>query len=124
MLESAEVRAEVDRIDLEILIPTTDPKKQRPIIIEAKFGHHLTTGQLSRYSKARRTARYDYKNGDFVLLADNHHAAKRLKGRQVTKWRLVTWQTLWLRFERLRPPEDNPDLAAFLSFLWNRVGQN
>ncbi|MCW2309763.1 PD-(D/E)XK nuclease family protein [Rhodobium gokarnense] len=124
VLEQAEARAEVDRIDLEILIPTADPRKRRPIIIEAKFGHHLTTGQLSRYLKARRNSRYDYANGDFVLLAENDRAAKRLKGRQVTKWRLVTWQTLWLRFERARPEEDNPDLSAFLSFLWNRVGRN
>lgn len=42
------VQAEVDRIDFEIWIPCSDTEHFRPVIVEAKFGHKITNGQLKK----------------------------------------------------------------------------
>lgn len=89
--------------------------------IEAKFGHHLTEGQLSKYWKIL-DRRLSLENADCVVLGLTENAGKGRKGRQVKNWRLVTWRNLWLGFEKFRPAEDDPELSKFLHTLWRRIG--
>lgn len=126
LLRFAEVEAErpVDggRIDLEFRIPySPDADRWRPIVVEAKLGHTLTKGQLGKYTRSVSTDPYDDAKADFVVLAQHDrertHISKRDK-----QWRFLTWRELWLRFERLRPQDDDPNFTIFLNMLWSRIG--
>lgn len=122
-LGAARVMAEVDRIDLEIHLPLAEPQRFRPILIEAKFDHKLTRGQLSRYNRTRkRDKTLDMAAAHRVLLGLTEDARKGLKGRQASQWNFVSWAELWLRFEKLRPRENNSNLTIFLHTLWHRIG--
>ena len=122
LLKRASVHAEADRIDLEIHLPVENSPKLRPVIIEAKFGHRITEGQLSWYRQRRAGREFDRDCADYVILGLTESAGKGRKGRQVDLWRLVTWRDLWLRFEKLRPSGDDPHLPLFLHTLWRRIG--
>ena len=122
-LQRTVVQAEIDRIDLEIRVPIEGSRLYRPIIIEAKLGHSITETQLSRYRKLRASDKaLDFGRADLVILGLTENARKGLKGQQVNIWRLVTWRDLWLRFEKLRPEGDDPQLSLFLHTLWRRIG--
>jgi len=118
------VMAEKDRIDLEIWIPQGSSGQYRPVIVEAKFGHKVTQGQLSKYTGTRRKDKVlIFKERHCVLLALDDTEMKNLVGKQNNIWKFVAWRDLWLTFEKLRPREDNPSLSIFLRQLWHRIGQ-
>lgn len=121
-LENCVIQAEKNRIDLEIWIPLRSGR-YRPVIIEAKFGHKLTVGQLANYLRERNNdCRLDMTNKHCVILGLCPTATKGLRGPQVNIWEFVAWRDLWLRFEKERPPEDDPNLTIFLHMLWHRIG--
>lgn len=107
LLRRAVVHAEADRIDLEVHLPIENSRKLRPVIIEAKFGHRITEGQLSWYRQRRMSRDFDISRADYVIVGLTERAGKGLKGKQLNMWRLVTWRDLWLRFEKLRPRGDD-----------------
>jgi hypothetical protein len=112
--------AEEGRIDLKIVWPDDENGSQRVVIVEAKFGHKITKGQLSKYLKATRRL---HGNPDHCILLTLDDAALRdLHWTQIDLWKNVFWRDLWLRFERLRPIEENPGLQIFMGALWNRIG--
>ena len=116
MLERAEVHSEVSRIDLEVRFPATEGRK-RVVLIEAKFEHKLTEGQL----RANRSKRKSYER-DCRIVGLTSAAGKGRRGTQTQLWRVVLWRDLWLRFERRRPYEADGQLAAFMAWLWQRIG--
>lgn len=118
------VQAEVDRIDLEIWIPCSDTEHFRPVIVEAKFGHKITNGQLKKYTDARKNdTSLTFKDRHCVVLGLAPKAMKGVVGRQNNVWKFVAWRDLWLRFEKLRPRENNPSFNIFLRLLWHRIGE-
>ncbi|MCY4533016.1 MAG: hypothetical protein OXC84_11940 [Gammaproteobacteria bacterium] len=115
-LEQAEVCSEVDRIDLEVRFKS-DSGKERVVLIEAKFEHKLTPGQLKCYNNKRKKFRRDFR-----IVGLTSAAGKGRWGKQTQLWRVVLWRDLWLRFERRRPYEVDGQLAAFMAWLWQRIG--
>ena len=113
-LTDCSVQAENDRIDLKVTWPGN------VVVIEAKFGHKVTEGQLKKY---RTAARMNYPSHDigYVLLALCPAARAPLKGRQRNIWTFCSWKQFFLMFERKRPHEDNPSLSIFLNCLWHRI---
>lgn len=127
ILRKAKVFAEKDRVDLEIWLPIANEGKSktkyRPILIEAKFGHKLTTGQLRGYEAVRKkTPNIEMKNAHRIILGLTSGARKGLKGRQSAMWSFIAWNDLWLGYEKLRPRENNPNLTIFMNLLWTRIG--
>ncbi|AKI01292.1 PD-(D/E)XK nuclease superfamily [Hoeflea sp. IMCC20628] len=121
--KSAVVEAEVNRIDLMLKYQKTGKEKMySALVIEAKFGHIITRGQLANYTKIVQKDRdIDNASTKLVVLGLDDSAMHGLKGRQWTNWRFVSWRDLWLRFERTRPAEDDPSLKIFLNWLWRRI---
>ncbi|MCY3793938.1 MAG: hypothetical protein OXG51_06125 [Gammaproteobacteria bacterium] len=115
-LKQAKVHSEVNRIDLEIRFQTT-PGVKRVVLIEAKFRHHITQGQLRTYYEARKN--YDRRDCRIVGLTSD--AGKGRRGKQIQVWPIVLWRDLWLRFEQRRPYETDGQLAAFMAWLWQRI---
>ena len=120
-LERAKAFAEQDRIDLEIRFSTMDDpmdESRRIVMIEAKFGHHLTLGQLSNYYKARK----DYRRRYCRIVGLRPKAGQGLHHKQDNIWSVHLWRDVWLQFEKRRPKERDGQLAAFMALLWQRIG--
>ncbi len=96
-------------------VPRVEGKQPTAVIIEAKFTHKITKGQLKRYRDA-------VNNATCILLALDERAKQGLKGRQNKIWSFVAWRDLWLRFEKARPDEDFPSLEILMKTLWGRIG--
>ena len=112
LLEQARVYSEADRIDLEVRF------QKRVVLVEAKFAHTLTKGQLSKYYEARK----GYHGRDCRIVGLTPDAGTGRHHKQVKKWPVMLWRDLWLRFEQRRPCEADGQLAAFMAWLWQRVG--
>ena len=120
-LERAKAFAEQDRIDLEIHFPTTDDPMDnswRIVMIEAKFGHHITPGQLRKYYEARE----NYHQRDCRIVGLTPKAGQGLHHKQDGIWSVHLWRDIWLQFEKRRPEETDGQLAAFMALLWQRIG--
>ena len=112
LLEKAEVLSEADQIDLEVRF------QKRVVLVEAKFAHTLTKGQLSKYYEARK----GYDSRDCRIVGLTRDAGRGRHYKQVNKWPVVLWRDLWLRFEKQRPYEADGQLATFMAWLWQRIG--
>lgn len=119
-LEHCRISAEQDRIDLK-LVWKDDADRDTVVIVEAKFGHKVTKGQLSGYRKAVSVM---HKAPPFasILLTLDDGVLSDLHEKQRKIWKQVDWRVFWLRFERLRPIEHDADLQMFLNTLWHRSG--
>lgn len=119
-LEHCRIVAEQDRIDLK-LVWKDKANRNVVVIIEAKFGHKVTDGQLSAYRKAV-SALHKTKPLASILLTLDKGVLAALHPQQRKLWKQVDWRVFWLRFERLRPIEHDADLQMFLHTLWHRSG--
>jgi len=114
-LAQATIVAEEERVDL--LIRMGD----RAIIVEAKFGHHVTDRQLSSYwKKISPTA----KNTKGVLLLIDPEGAPELHYKQKEHWRVVSWVEALLGLDRAAKDDtsDDDDYRLFRRLLWERIG--
>lgn len=124
-LSAAIIRSEHERIDILVGIPLQsqgDPK-YRPIIIEAKFGHVVTRGQLETHSSIiAHDPIFDHRQADRILILLNEKDYQKSTDGHV--WRFVLWRDLWKAFEKNRPSND-PDIsiALFMNGLWKRIGE-
>ena len=110
----ATIEAEKHRIDLLIRLP------QRAIIVEAKFGHRVTAGQLSTYWT--KTAPGAQAQG--VLLLIDPETVPDLHHKQRGKWPARSWASLLIALERAMaaaPGADDEDFRLFRRLLWRRV---
>lgn len=125
-LASAQVFSEVPaldgrRIDLKLLWRDA-LDRERVLVVEAKFNHVVTDGQLRCYRDSTkndhpRAVRYH------LILALDEDAMLPVKRRDDGHWRFCSWRDLWLRFERTRPVEYDLSLRLFLNALWRRIGK-
>ena len=119
-LERALVLSEKDRIDLEIRFPSSaDNAVDRLVMVEAKFRHRLTGGQLKTYGEARRK---DFKKIDYRIIGLTLKAGNGRRGRQIPLWRVLLWRDVWLQFEKRRPRETDEQIETFMAWLWRRIG--
>ena len=105
------------RIDIFIGWNPLDSKKfEYVLIIEAKFGHKVTAGQLPAYKKHAKKILTASENTALILLT--------LNGDKSTKnndWQPVQWLTLMLRWER-NLKDDDADFTQFRRFIWKKIG--
>lgn len=118
-LRNASIEAETpDRIDLLIKLG------RRSFIVEAKFGHRITKGQLARYRRAVTGRRLCSGDRDVLLLIDPNRA-NNLHHKQVSKWRVRSWAQVLLSLERemcRTTSDDDDNFRLFRCLLWNRIG--
>ncbi|TKW67150.1 MAG: hypothetical protein DI616_08780 [Paracoccus denitrificans] len=125
-LASAEVFSEVPardgrRIDLKFLWRDARDR-ERVLVVEAKFGHVVTDGQLRCYRDSTRLEHPAAVRHHLILaLAEN--ALLPVIRRYDGDWRFCSWRDMWLRFETARPIEHDLSLQLFLNALWRRIGQ-
>lgn len=125
-LASAEVFSEVPamdgrRIDLKFLWRDARDR-ERVLVVEAKFDHVITDGQLRCYRDSTRNEHPQAVRHHLVLALDQD-AMLAVNRRHDGHWRFCSWRDLWLRFESTRPIEDDLSLRLFLHALWRRIGQ-
>jgi hypothetical protein len=110
---------------LDILITWKDENGQaRALAIEAKFGHHLTTGQLPAYRREVRkhNASEDLSGYLYVLSRATSRDRDGKSLRRNRDWRWVSWKGLLLRYERnLAITEDDEAFRVFRRTVWNQI---
>ena len=138
-LREARVRSEVQgkangrRID--ILIEWTDASRlKRGAVIEAKFGHSVTRGQLRDYRTHLGRIERDYRREvptcqqerPLLFLVSPLHDARitRALRRQWSQdWRWMSWRSLLLAYDRVLVPDHDDDaFRRFRRTLWDRAG--
>ena len=121
------------RIDL--LIEWTDASgRKRGAVIEAKFGHHVTPGQLpgyrTRLGRLERDYRREVPSNEqerpllFIVspLRDDR-VARALSQQRSKDWRWMSWRSLLLAYDRfLHHDHDDDMFRQFRRTLWNRAG--
>lgn len=122
MLEKAEVLAEEDRIDIEIRFPSDLPERQQVVIVEAKFAHGVTKGQLRDYRNARLNDPRFTDEPHCRIIGLTPGVGQGPKGLQIHQWPVLLWRDVWLHFERGRPEETDGQLTTFMAWLWHRIG--
>ena len=108
------------RIDL--LIEWQDSSRQRfAVAIEAKLGHHITTGQLSAYKSHLRRIPKERRRLVVVSPRRNRPTDRSLRHNQ--DWRWVAWRDLLVAHERcLHDHYDEPAFLQFRRTLWDQTG--
>lgn len=120
---AAEAVAEESRVDL-IVHATTAATERLGLIIEAKFGHHLTPKQLPAAVRHAAIRRLQAVNATFLVVlphrcAVGRHILSRPANRQ---WHPVSWWALLAAFERRLPA--HVDSEAFRSLrhtIWHQT---
>ena len=128
----ASVAGKRQRIDL--LVEWRDRRGfDRAAVIEAKFGHGVTKGQLKTYRRHLRRVERRYRQAKhdggpepellFVLSPSYRKSDARALARN-KHWHWKSWRSLLLAWDRfLDPQHDDEDFRRFRRTLWDRVGQ-
>lgn len=110
--------AEEGRIDLKV-IATTEHDLKIGVVVEAKLGHKITTGQLSRY---RKLSRGDADDLLLCVVAPSLTTSSRRALRKNAAWQFHTWRTLLLGLEENLPVEaDDDDFRRFRRTMWKEA---
>ena len=123
-INGAIVRAEAPtsgnkRIDL--LIEWQDSSRQRfAVAIEAKLGHHITTGQLSAYRNHLR--RIPKACRRLVVISPRRTRPTERSLQRNRDWRWMAWHDLLIAHERsLRDEHDDQEYLQFRRTLWDQT---
>lgn len=136
-LRAARVRPEAPangrRIDL--LIEWMDAsRRKRGAVIEAKFGAHVTPGQLPGYRRRLERLESDYRREVsaneqerplLFLVSPLRDAGitRSLRRQRSQDWRWMSWRSLLLAYDRaLDPDHDDDAFRRFRRTLWDRAG--
>ena len=104
----------------------------RGAVVEGKFGHSITPGQLKTYKQyLRKTIERRYRKSQstaaetpllYVVSSRRRpHDEKKLK--QNKGWRWISWRSLLIAFDRvLEPDDDDYEFRQFRRTLWDRAG--
>ena len=108
------------RIDL--LIEWRDSSDRRyAAAIEAKFGHHVTSGQLPAYRNHLRNIARERRL--LVVVAPRLTARTDRTLRRNRDWRWTTWRDLLIAYERALPVDfDDAEYLRFRRTLWDQTG--
>ena len=127
-----EAPANGKRIDL--LIEWTDAsRRKRGAVIEAKFGAHVTPGQLPGYRRRLERIESDYRREVSVneqerpllfLVSPLRDAGitRALRRQRSQDWRWMSWRSLLLAYDRVLDPDHDDDaFRRFRRTLWDRA---
>ena len=108
------------RIDL--LIEWKDSSNRIAVAIEAKFGHHVTSGQLPAYVEHLRTEWPEHRKLFFVVSSElTEHTRQTLRHNK--RWRWMAWCALLIAHERaLSGGCDDAAYRQFRRTLWKQAG--
>ena len=108
------------RIDL--LIKWRDSSERRyAAAIEAKLGHHVTSGQLPAYRNHLRKIANDRRL--LVVVAPRLTKRTDRSLRRNRDWRWTTWRDLLIAYERALPVDyDDGEYLRFRRTLWDQAG--
>ena len=118
---------------IDLLVEWQDSQGfDRAAVIEAKFGHDVTKGQLRTYRRhlrrvERRYRQVEYDGGPepellFVVSPSYRKSDARALARN-RYWRWKSWRSLLLAYDRfLDPQHDDEDFRRFRRTLWDRAG--
>ena len=125
--------ASANRKRIDLLIEWTNASShRRGAVIEAKFEHHVTPGQLPRYRTALKHIERDYRcevpdNKQerpllFIVSPLRDDKVNRALRRQRKKdWRWMSWRSLLLAFDRaLHQDHDDDAFRQFRRTHWDR----
>ena len=131
----SEVRAKANGKRIDLLIEWTDASRlKRGAVIEAKFGHHVTRGQLRDYRTHLGRIERDYRREVpanqqerplLFLVSPLHEAGitRALRRQRSQDWRWMSWRSLLLAYDRsLDPDHDDDAFRQFRRTLWDRAG--
>ncbi len=127
----APVAGKQQRMDL--LIEWQDGEGyDRGAVIEAKFGHDVTRGQLKIYRRHLLRIEKEYRRAGHIeepeppllfVVSPGHREsdARALRGNR--DWRWKSWRSLLLAWDRfLDPQHDDEEFRQFRRTLWDRAG--
>ncbi len=122
-IATGEAVAEEARVDLIVQVVTTDGDTVG-VVIEAKFGHHLTRGQLPaarRHAATRGLA--DDNTAFLVVLPDTEDVGSAVFSKPGNRrWQAVSWWNLLTRVEAsLGAAEDDRSFRAFRHTIWRQT---
>lgn len=120
---AAEAVAEEARVDL-IVQATTATAERLGLVIEAKFGHHLTPRQLPAAVRHAGTRRLQADNAAFlVVLPHRDDVGRHILSRPANrKWHTVSWWALLIAFERRLPAHvDDEAFRALRHTIWRQT---
>ena len=108
------------RIDL--LITWEDASNRIAVAVEAKFGHHVTSGQLPAYVEHLRTGWPEHRKLFFVVSSElTEHTRQALRHNK--PWRWMAWCALLIAHERaLSGGCDDAAYRQFRRTLWKQAG--
>lgn len=108
------------RIDL--LIEWRDSAERRyAAAIEAKLGHHVTSGQLPAYRNHLRNVARERRL--LIVVAPRLTARTDRSLRRNRDWRWTTWRDLLIAYERALPTDyDDAEYIRFRRTLWDQTG--
>ena len=136
-LRKASVRPEAptNRKRIDLLIEWTDAlHRKRGAVIEAKFDHRVTPGQLPDYRTRLKQIERVYRSPDspdeperplLFLVSPLHDAGvtRALRQQRSQDWRWMSWRSLLLAYDRsLNPDHDDDAFRQFRRTLWDRAG--
>lgn len=136
-LREARVKPEApaNRKRIDLLIEWTDAsRRKRGAVIEAKFGAHVTPGQLPGYRRRLERIESDYRREVsaneqerpllFLVSPLRDAGITRALGRQRSQdWRWMSWRSLLLAYDRVLDPDHDDDaFRRFRRTLWDRAG--
>lgn len=109
------------RIDLLVTWEDEDARKNAAVI-EAKFGHLVSHGQLKTYRRhVRWTLKVDADACTFVVAAPRENANIDKELRRNRNWRFISWHILLLRFDKILPIEaDSEAFRQFRRTVWHQ----
>lgn len=118
------------RLDILITVPLDN--KSLFIAVEAKLGHHITTGQLPSYKNHIRENPDYHHDSHLVVLGLRNDKKTRTAIKQNSDWRFQTWFDFLLKFEKLLYEcaekktadslgADDPRFQLFRSTLWEKI---
>ena len=108
------------RIDL--LIVWKDASNRIAVAIEAKFGHHVTSGQLPAYVEHLRAGWPEHRKLFFVVSSElTEHTHQALRHNK--QWRWMAWRALLIAHERALSGDcDDAAYRQFRRTLWKQAG--
>ena len=116
--------AEGKRIDL--LIEWKDAScRKRGAVIEAKFGHEVTGGQLPDYRKHLKRIEGEQERPLLFIVSPlrDGRVTRALRRQRKKDWRRMSWRSLLLAYDRsLDPDHDDDAFRQFRRTLWDRAG--
>ncbi len=115
--------AEEKRID--ILVELTDGKSRFGVVIEAKFDHHLTQGQMEIAEKHvldQNERAWDSSRSAFLVIAPDINQIETRLLRKAPNWRPVSWWAFLIRLEReIEGTHDCADYRRLRRSVWSKA---